>query len=185
MLTTIPDAARALLFDDLEQANKRVMARFPGDLPLRQPVHVVYGGAHLFTAGAIEKLGAIARSTLDRYAARSGHASPRALGLDPALARRIYPRLVEKLDARAGRRLPDRLRGRLRQSARRRRGSLRGLDGSRRRGGREERHAVAWHRHPHQAARRGAQTPEPAHVRSLPHRRSSTPPAARCRRTSW
>jgi citrate lyase beta subunit len=96
MLTTIPDAVRALLFDDLERANKRVLALFPGDFPRRQPVHVVYGGAHLFTAGAIEKLGAIARSTLDRHAPDPDSLA-RALDLDPSLAHRIYPRLVAKL----------------------------------------------------------------------------------------
>ena len=96
MLTTISDAARALLFDDLERANKQVSTQFPGDFARRQPVHVVYGGAHLFTAGAIEKLGAIARSTLDRYAP-DPETLARALGLDSALASRIYPRIVDKL----------------------------------------------------------------------------------------
>jgi citrate lyase beta subunit len=95
-LLTIPDSARARLFNRLEQANTRVGSQFPGDLPIRQPVHVVYGGAHLFTAGAIEKLGAIARSTLEQYAPDPDILAG-ALDLEPALARRIYPRIVEKL----------------------------------------------------------------------------------------
>jgi citrate lyase beta subunit len=35
----------------------------------RQPVHVVYGGAHLFTAGTIPKLGALAARHLEEHAA--------------------------------------------------------------------------------------------------------------------
>src|SRR5215203_4523252 len=34
----------------------------------RSPVHVVYGGAHLFLAGTIEKLGKIALNSLETYA---------------------------------------------------------------------------------------------------------------------
>ncbi|MEP7310278.1 MAG: phosphoenolpyruvate kinase [Acidobacteriota bacterium] len=97
MLTTIPEATSARLFDQLERANARVTASFPGEPPHRQPVHVVYGGAHLFTAGAIVKLGAIARATLEKYAAGADLLAA-ALGIDPALAERIYPRLVDKLE---------------------------------------------------------------------------------------
>jgi len=96
MLTTIPESVGEALLERLGPVNQRVGERFPGDLPLRQPVHVVYGGAHLFTAGAIEKLGAIARSTLATYAPDPDILA-NALGLEPALARRIYPRIVEKL----------------------------------------------------------------------------------------
>jgi len=35
---------------------------------MRQPVHTVYGGAHLFNAGTIAKIGAVARKTLESYA---------------------------------------------------------------------------------------------------------------------
>jgi len=34
--------------------------QFPGDSPQRQPIHTVYGGAHLFKADASQKLGALA-----------------------------------------------------------------------------------------------------------------------------
>ena len=175
MLTTIPETTSARLFDELERANARVMAHFPGEPPHRQPVHVVYGGAHLFTASAIVKLGAIARATLEKYAAGPDLLAA-ALGIDPALAAAHLPASRGKAGAGAGRRLPDRLRRRLRQSPRRRGGSLRRVDGTRGRGGREERNAIPGHRHPHQAAGRGAQTPKPAHLRSVSHR------APRCQR---
>lgn len=41
---------------------------YPGDPPSRQPVHTVYGGAHLFAADTAAKLGKVALRTLDLYA---------------------------------------------------------------------------------------------------------------------
>ncbi len=65
-------------------------------MPDRQPVHTVYGGAHLFAPDTTRKLGAIALRTLREYAPDAG-ALAGALGLDPDLAARIYPRIVDKL----------------------------------------------------------------------------------------
>jgi citrate lyase beta subunit len=64
--------------------------------PGRQPVHTVYGGAHLFAPDTATKLGAIAIKTLREYAPDAGVLAA-ALGLDRDLAARIYPRIVEKL----------------------------------------------------------------------------------------
>jgi citrate lyase beta subunit len=94
--TTIPENALAVFVDALDDANVRVAHRFPGDSAARQPVHVVYGGAHLFTAGTAQKLGAVARRTLQDHAPDAASLAS-ALGLDPALAHRIYPRVVDKL----------------------------------------------------------------------------------------
>ena len=63
----------------------------------RQPVHTVYGGAHLFAADTTAKLGAIALRTLREYAPDAATLSS-ALGLDRALSARLYPRVVEKLE---------------------------------------------------------------------------------------
>jgi citrate lyase beta subunit len=68
----------------------------PDDPGQRQPVHVVYGGAHLFTADTTLKLGALARQALEEYAPDAA-ALAAAFELSPALAGRIYPRLVAKL----------------------------------------------------------------------------------------
>ncbi len=94
--TTIPDKSLTAILDVLDKANVRVAGQFPGDSPARQPVHVVYGGAHLFTADAACKLGAVALRTLHEHAPDAA-ALGSALGLDPVLAQRIYPRVVEKL----------------------------------------------------------------------------------------
>jgi len=63
----------------------------------RQPVHTVYGGAHLFAADTTAKLGAIALRTLREYAPDAAVLST-ALGLDRDLTARLYPRVVEKLE---------------------------------------------------------------------------------------
>jgi citrate lyase beta subunit len=63
----------------------------------RQPVHTVYGGAHLFAADTTAKLGAIALRTLREYAPDAAVLST-ALGLDRDLTMRLYPRVVEKLE---------------------------------------------------------------------------------------
>lgn len=41
---------------------------FPDPRPFRAPVHVVYGGANLFTIGTIEKLERLARASFETYA---------------------------------------------------------------------------------------------------------------------
>ena len=56
--TTIPDKSLVAILDLLDKGNIRVAQQFPGDSSARQPVHVVYGGAHLFKADAAQKLGA-------------------------------------------------------------------------------------------------------------------------------
>jgi hypothetical protein len=42
--------------------------RFPGESGRRQPVHTVYGGAHLFKAETARRLGELARRALDEFA---------------------------------------------------------------------------------------------------------------------
>jgi len=52
----------------LELALDSFARRFPGDGPERQPVHTVYGGAHLFKSDTTVKLGALALRALREYA---------------------------------------------------------------------------------------------------------------------
>jgi citrate lyase beta subunit len=52
----------------LKQANDDFAARYPGESGRRQPVHTVYGGAHLFKSDSAERLGALARRSLDQFA---------------------------------------------------------------------------------------------------------------------
>ncbi len=82
----------------LQAANARYAARYPGDRPDRQPVHTVYGGAHLFTADTAPKLGELARRMFETYAPDAA-ALAAAVGLHPARAGEVHERVAQKLAA--------------------------------------------------------------------------------------
>src|SRR5262245_7335714 len=64
---------------------------------MRQPIHAVYGGAHLFRADTAARLGRAALSALHEYA--PGYVTlAAAVGISESLADRIYGRIVEKLE---------------------------------------------------------------------------------------
>ena len=94
--TTIPESAMTTLLDALDLGNRRVAEAYPGERTQRQPIHTVYGGAHLFTSAIVRKLGGLALRALEEYAP-TPEALADALDLKPALARLIYPRVVGKL----------------------------------------------------------------------------------------
>jgi citrate lyase beta subunit len=94
--TTIPENALSAFLDALDQGNMRVAERFPGESPHRQPVHTVYGGAHLFKSDAAQKLGAAALKTLSEHAPDAATFAA-AIDLEAAAADRIYERVVAKL----------------------------------------------------------------------------------------
>jgi citrate lyase beta subunit len=82
--------------DSLMQANQEFSRRYPGDSGSRQPVHTVYGGAHLFKADLCRKMGAIAERTLDEYSPDAATLAL-AIGIPNQIADTVYARVVEKL----------------------------------------------------------------------------------------
>ena len=56
------------LADRLRQANAEFTRHYPGETGRRQPVHTVYGGAHLFKSDSAKRLGSLARRSLDQFA---------------------------------------------------------------------------------------------------------------------
>src|SRR5215510_11065076 len=48
----------------LSSSNKSFIALYPGESGRRQPVHTVYGGAHLFRADSARRLGQVAERSL-------------------------------------------------------------------------------------------------------------------------
>ena len=52
----------------LQQANSDFAKIYTGETGRRQPVHTVYGGAHLFKADSAQRLGALARRFTDQFA---------------------------------------------------------------------------------------------------------------------
>ena len=80
----------------LKKANVAFARSRPGDRGDRQPVHVVYGGAHLFHSDSAPKLGALALKSLEDYAPDAGTFAE-AVGISGHLSKRIYERVREKL----------------------------------------------------------------------------------------
>ncbi len=67
----------------LEAPSAAFAKRYPGESGRRQPVHVVYGGAHLFRAGIARRLGDVALATLEEFAP-DAFTFARAIGLPGA-----------------------------------------------------------------------------------------------------
>src|SRR5690606_18708915 len=97
--TTLAQPALDALLGRLAGPNRQVASRYPVETGKRQPVHTVYGGAHLFKADSAAKLGAIAIRMLDEHGA-DPIAFAEAIGLEvPAeLARAIHQRVRAKLE---------------------------------------------------------------------------------------
>jgi hypothetical protein len=80
----------------LGPANARHAREFPGEPASRQPVHVVYGGAHLFRADTAAKLGKTALRALAEHAPDEATFAA-AFGLHDFQARVVRARVAEKL----------------------------------------------------------------------------------------
>src|SRR5580704_17777031 len=72
MKRTLPPESLDQISARLREAHKAFRRRYPGSLSdrsaERQPVHVVYGGAHLFRSGTTRRLGNLALQSMDEYA---------------------------------------------------------------------------------------------------------------------
>ena len=88
--------------DALAGANHAFAHLYPGDRPARQPVHTVYGGAHLFKAETPRRLGELALDSLAAYARdpaelAAGVGLARSPALDDAALAALYARVRAKL----------------------------------------------------------------------------------------
>ncbi|MFN0278766.1 MAG: DUF6986 family protein [Pyrinomonadaceae bacterium] len=70
--------------------------QYPGESGRRQPVHTVYGGAHLFKSDTTVKLGQLAVRSFETFAPDAATLA-KALGLPSKLADTIHLRVGEKL----------------------------------------------------------------------------------------
>ena len=66
--TSLPEATLRELVSSLSDTQARLAARYPGESGLRQPVHTVYGGAHLFKHDTAHKLGELSKRALAQFA---------------------------------------------------------------------------------------------------------------------
>jgi citrate lyase beta subunit len=86
---------------ELKEVNSQVESAYPGERDDRQPVHTVYGGAHLFRANSAQRLGALALTALEEYAPDAATLA-QALQIEPngipGFAETLRARIVEKLN---------------------------------------------------------------------------------------
>jgi citrate lyase beta subunit len=83
MKTSLPQLVSRTAMGALDEAYASFAQRYPGETGRRQPVHTVYGGAHLFQADTARRLGNLALATLGEYAA-DAFSFARAVGLPGA-----------------------------------------------------------------------------------------------------
>ncbi len=93
----LSDAEREATFDLVKAAQSEFIAHFPGDGGHRQPLHVVYGGLHLFSANTPEKLGQVARTMLSTYAPNAA-ALAALFELQDVHADEVFARVKHKLE---------------------------------------------------------------------------------------
>src|SRR2546426_12673162 len=70
--------------------------RYPGESGRRQPVHTVYGGAHLFKSDTAVRLGQLGVRSFQAFAPDAATFA-NALGLPGDMTETIYARVGEKL----------------------------------------------------------------------------------------
>jgi hypothetical protein len=85
MKMSLSDSTLRAALGPLEVASASFARRYPGENGRRQPVHSVYGGAHLFQAGTARRLGDHALAALEEYAP-DAFTFARAVGLPEAAA---------------------------------------------------------------------------------------------------
>jgi citrate lyase beta subunit len=97
--TSLPPKVLKAVASRLGATNTELARRYPGEVGTRQPVHTVYGGAHLFSADTAQKLGRVALRALEEYAPDSEQLAS-AVGLrDEQLAAHVHGRIFDKLRA--------------------------------------------------------------------------------------
>lgn len=104
MTTTSLGAANAIsILAPVARAIRRFERRFPresGDTRASQPIHTVYGGAHLFTVETIGKLSRLALRSFDEHAADPLRLAT-IFDIPDLLALQIHPRVRRQLESRA------------------------------------------------------------------------------------
>ena len=107
MKRSLSDSAIREVLAPLAVASAAFARHYPGETGRRQPVHSVYGGAHLFHAATARRLGDLALDALQEYAP-DAFTFARAVGLPgaPALQKSAKQAAAERLFAKS----PEKLR---------------------------------------------------------------------------
>ena len=100
MNTTLSEESMREITRKLQTALTPFAKNYPGESGRRQPVHTVYGGAHLFKADSAARLGALAVRSFETYAPDAATFAG-VLELPDALAGTIHERVREKITREA------------------------------------------------------------------------------------
>lgn len=100
MTTSLSPETLQRITESLRPSFSSFAERFPGESGRRQPVHTVYGGAHLFKADTAVRLGQLAIRSFESFAS-DAETFGSALNLRGNLRETIYERVREKLGREA------------------------------------------------------------------------------------
>ncbi len=102
MNTTLNDKELKNIFELISKGNKNRNTSHPGESIERQPVHTVYGGAHLFKHDTAVKISQVALANFEEYAVDWG-GFKYALGMtcSDEIANQVYIRVHDKLKREA------------------------------------------------------------------------------------
>jgi hypothetical protein len=100
MRTTLSPADLERIATPVRAANAAFAAKYPGERADRQPVHTLYGGAHLFRSDGAQKIGQLALRALDEHAP-DGATFGGVFDLPPVLADEVRARVANKLRTEA------------------------------------------------------------------------------------
>ena len=98
--TSLTSADLDAIRGPLAAANEGFTSTHPGEPMVRQPTHTVYGGAQLFKAGSVARMGSLALRSLETYAPNAA-ALGEALGwgaTQAPIAATVYDRVIAKLE---------------------------------------------------------------------------------------
>ncbi|HEY2848093.1 MAG TPA: hypothetical protein VGI80_09765 [Pyrinomonadaceae bacterium] len=96
MQPTLSDDVLERITAGLKLAMAGVSKTYPGESGRRQPVHTVYGGAHLFKSDTAVRLGKLAQRAFDAYASDAGSFGS-VLDIPSGTRTDVYDRVLEKL----------------------------------------------------------------------------------------
>jgi hypothetical protein len=96
MTTTLSQESMQEITRGLQSSLASLATRYPGESPRRQPVHTVYGGAHLFKSDTAQRLGSLALRSFEIYAPDAATFG-QILELPDKIAAAVYERVREKL----------------------------------------------------------------------------------------
>lgn len=96
MNTTLSEESIEAVTQGLRASFTAFAKRYLGESGRRQPVHTVYGGAHLFKSDTASRLGALSLRAFETYAPNA-EIFAKVLELPDSLAETIYERVSEKL----------------------------------------------------------------------------------------